>query len=232
MKGHVPKEELERWFKTWSRKIFPRRFYLLGGEPLLHPELAEIPGIAKRYWSDSEIVLVTNGLLFPEIGPEIFESIRKNEILVSVSQHLDTPHYSEKVGQIRNLLQEEKCRCEIRPSHKWWLKSYRLEKDGAILPYRSDPKAAWDICFVKNECVTLMDDRIYKCPQLACFGKAYKNGILSREWSELESYEPLEPSCDLSDMEKFFRTEQVPSCRICPETFLYAGPEEKLHDIR
>ena len=63
-KGIVPADDLLHWFRQWSEKIVPNKLNLLGGEPLLHPELPRILRESKAIWSQTEMGLVTNGLMF------------------------------------------------------------------------------------------------------------------------------------------------------------------------
>jgi sulfatase maturation enzyme AslB (radical SAM superfamily) len=38
-------------------------FYVTGGEPLLHPQITEIFSVARKYFPETEIFFMTNGLL-------------------------------------------------------------------------------------------------------------------------------------------------------------------------
>lgn len=227
MTGHYCVEEIGSWFATWSRKVLPEKLSILGGEPLLHPELGKVLEISRTYWPNSEIQMVTNGLLFEKVTGAIFDTMKKNDIFVSISKQFDTEKYTRTIQEFSGILKEHDIRHEIRPSYQWWLKSYRIMETDQILPYRSSPEKAWNACFVKNKCATIMDNKIYKCPQLACFGNAYRKGILTNQWKVLESYRPLEPTCTESEIRMFFETGAVQECCICPEVFEYANHEEK-----
>lgn len=63
---------------------------ILGGEPLLHPELAEILEVAREIFPDTELDVCTNGLAFPTVSSEIMQSFKKNRISVHISGYKPT----------------------------------------------------------------------------------------------------------------------------------------------
>ena len=69
--GKLPTiEDAEADYAKWSHRLKPRRFALLGGEPLLNPQIIEHIQLARKHWSDSNLMLVTNGFFlhrFPEL---------------------------------------------------------------------------------------------------------------------------------------------------------------------
>ncbi len=60
--GQMPTpDDARREYSHWSHRIRPKRFALLGGEPLLNPHLIEHLRLARESWPDSDLMLVTNG---------------------------------------------------------------------------------------------------------------------------------------------------------------------------
>jgi hypothetical protein len=88
---------------------------------------------------------------------------------------------------------------------------------------------AWEICYVKNMCTTLIDNCLYRCPQLGCYSHAVKKGFVSEDWKIVLDYEPLTPSCTQEELEAFMRGGACEQCSICPEEFLYADMYEKIN---
>lgn len=219
LQGVVSVEEIIAWYVAWHQKIKPRLFTVLGGEPLLHPDLADILYATKAYWNESEIQLITNGLLLPRISENVWDSLRETGILVQISQHFVSQDYLRKYEKMVRLLEEHHVLYRMRPSHTWWMKSYQLDESEQILPYASNPEIAWNNCFVKHRCMTLMNGMIYKCPQIACFTHAYKTGLLSEDWRFLLEYVPLSPSANEEEIIDFLAKESVLECRLCPEVF-------------
>jgi len=104
-----------------------------------------------------------------------------------------------------------------------------LDEQGKAVPYQSDPHKAWLNCCVKNVCTTLMDNKLYRCPQLACGAHARHKGELSDSWDTVLEYRPLLPNCTQDDINVFIHAGGCDQCRICPETFEYADMYEKIN---
>ena len=58
---------------------------ILGGEPLLNPELPQILDSVRKAYRYADIALLTNAILIKSISNELVDSIKRNSILVSVS---------------------------------------------------------------------------------------------------------------------------------------------------
>jgi hypothetical protein len=58
---------------------------LLGGEPLLHKELHILCEIARKVFPISNISILTNGILLPNIGGKLLDSIRANNVGINIS---------------------------------------------------------------------------------------------------------------------------------------------------
>ena len=229
MQGVVPFEEIVAWYGAWHKRVHPNWMTLLGGEPLLHPNLAEILYATQEYWYDSEIQIVTNGLLLEAASEDVVEALRKTNVCVSISKHSLRPEFDQKISHGIHLLEQHGIRYEVRPSHTWWMKSYRLDESHRVRPHQSDPEKAWKLCYVKGLCMTLMDGMIFKCPQIACFLRAYNIGLLSsEEWSFLREYVPLLPDASNVEIMEFLDMQTEPACCLCPEVFEFATDEEKL----
>lgn len=75
---------------------------LMGGEPLLHSELSKILDIARKYFPNSKIALVSNGLLIPKINNQLIECIKNNNILFNISLYQPTYKMANKIISFLN----------------------------------------------------------------------------------------------------------------------------------
>src|SRR5580698_5236680 len=59
--GALSLEVAEDWYRSWSPRVQPDRFTLLGGEPTLNRDLVPHVRLARRYWPRAQIRIVSNG---------------------------------------------------------------------------------------------------------------------------------------------------------------------------
>ena len=229
MKGIVPLEELLLWYQSWNTKIRPHNVRVMGGEPLLHPHLETVLYETRNHWRDSRIELITNGLLLPKMKPSLFTALKKIGAAVTVSRHFDDPYYNPMLAAGIEVLKKHGIEPYVPQSNWYWMKCYCIDKQGHVSPYQSDPEKAWEICYVKNRCTTLLDNCLYRCPQLACYAHAVRQGFVSDAWNVVLDYKPLLPSCTQEELETFMNDGACTQCSICPEKFEYADMYEKLN---
>lgn len=73
------------------------RLRLLGGEPFLLSNLDEYITIARDIYSETDIEIVTNGLLIPKIDEKVLLSIRNNDVSVVISPYIPTLKMKEEI---------------------------------------------------------------------------------------------------------------------------------------
>lgn len=76
---------------------------LLGGEPLLHPELAAIAQHARRFFPHACINITTNGILLKKIPLAVVQTLKDNNIKVDVSLY---PPMQAEVDALATWLRE------------------------------------------------------------------------------------------------------------------------------
>ena len=229
MKGLVPFNDLLTWYKTWNSKIHPDNVRIMGGEPLLHPDLEKIIYETRAHWKSSCIELITNGLLLTKMKNDIFTAIKETETNVTISKHFDDPYYNRMLGKGIVALKYHGIMPQLSQSNKLWMKCYQINSEGVRKPYRSDPQKAWNICYVKNLCTTLLDNKLYRCPQLGCYSHARKMGWIDQGWETVLDYKPLTPECTRDELVDFITMGACDQCSICPEEFQYADMYEKVN---
>ena len=218
MSGLAPVQELFADYRTWHSKLAPERIRLIGGEPLLHPELALVIRETKRHWPKARIDLVTNGLLLPQ-RLEILTLLKELGGYVFISRHFGHAGYLEEFHKGLQCLQASGVGFTLYTSDREWRKYYEPDADGTPVPCDSDPEKAWRNCQTKNLCPTLWDNRLWKCQHLAWSFHAVNAGKLPESWLTARDDQSLPPESTSSEIMMFLATEAVPGCRICPETY-------------
>lgn len=161
----------EEWLR-WSKVIRPQRFHLIGGEPLLNPNLVELVRLAFDVWKDSMICLYSNGLLIDR-HPELKEALSGGHYLLSL--HYGNEKDEQIESNVRRFFQGSNVGIHILVTRKSeWLSFYQFDKDGKLIPYNDgDQRKSWENCIAgQSRCFVLRKDRLWKCPQVAFADRA------------------------------------------------------------
>lgn len=213
---HTPESFLKEML-PWSQRIAPRNFLLLGGEPTLNPDLAEICHAARDLWPDEScrILLVTNGF-FLRRHPLLAAVLRTRKIVLDISIHHDSPEYLAKLRDAEAWVAENKVEMRWRESFRDWLEYYKgVGKDAR--PFDDGrPEDSWRSCPSKW-CFTIRDGMLCKCPMTAWLPMhVEKFGDGDGAWTPYLSYKPLNPDATDAELEAFVNRRAEDCCRMCP----------------
>lgn len=178
--------------------------YLLGGEPLLHPQLVNFLASARTAFPKARINLLTNGVLLTRQPDEFWRAIRDDDIWLMSNQYpIKLPR-----EQIEMLAKKWGVNFEwMEPMTEF----FKLPID---LSGSQDPTHAFHSCGPLNNCVTLRDHRLYPCAY-----SAYSDILRERfdldELSTTDS-DSIAIDGDATPWEVFdFLCRPVPWCRFC-----------------
>lgn len=85
---------------------------ILGGEPLLNPEVNEYVELCRRIYPAAEIVIVTNTVLLPKMPEDFFRTLRENHAGIWISLY---PPFKSKLEQIKKLLESQRIPYGVSP---------------------------------------------------------------------------------------------------------------------
>lgn len=216
----------------WSDRLLPEYFLLLGGEPLLNPDLLEIIPLARELFpSPVCIILVTNGFLLHRFK-KLPEVLAKNKLRLDISIHHNSPEYLDRIKDVMGLVEDSYSPAGIdvryRDSYKDWTRMYK--GGGAnIRPYTdNNSQMSWEAC-VSKDCLQIHEGKLWKCPPLAYLPmQVNKFGIdPNGEWKKYLQYKPCEPDCSGSRLNYFLSKKCEHFCAMCPaepERFLKSLP--------
>ncbi len=129
------------------------RIRILGGEPLLNPEINKYIILARKFYTQSDIVVVTNAILLPNMPKDFFETLRQQNVGIHISFY---PPLESKMESIKNLLDSEAIR-------------YRVEDEPAefftckqTLKKHNQPLEIFMQCF-QAHCNNLYEGKIASC---------------------------------------------------------------------
>lgn len=222
--GTIPLTDIKKSMALWNKRLLPKRFAILGGEPCLHRDLVDIVYMTREMWrhSRTEMEVVTNGLLL-HLHPGLPQALSDTNTRLSISIHSDgsiSPKYQAKIRKALDLAdqwqKEYGIALNIDDSLHEWTRGY-TGFGGEILPFEdNNPQNSWDNCITGQQCFQLFEDHLWKCAPLAYLQLQDRKYALSEKWQPYLQYRPLSPGCSDKEIVEFFNRGAEPVCGMCP----------------
>lgn len=186
------------------------RIFLLGGEPLLHPDIIRLMETARANFSAGRILLLTNGILLPQKGADFWTACRDNNIGVVISRYpikLDIEAIERAAEKFGVDLSWSEAVNGVLNDSSFIVSPIDLSGSG-------DAVKNFAFCFESNNCVTLKHGKLFTCVFAAHvhhFSKKFGVDIPITEADYIDIYK--EPDAD-TIREKL--THPIPACCFCP----------------
>ena len=182
-----------------------RRIRLLGGEPLLHPQVIDFIRLTHQYFPDAYVELVTNGLLLRNQSEDFWRSCKETKTRIIVTRYpipIETPIIEELAHKYGVSL-------FIGPTHKYkTFKKLVFDLNGHQCGYLSHL-----FCFNYGYTCQLKDGKFYPCSIAAYFpnfSKHFELGIPEKQENFLDIYSEVSKNSFYEIM-----TKRIPQCRYC-----------------
>jgi MoaA/NifB/PqqE/SkfB family radical SAM enzyme len=176
---------------------------LLGGEPLLHPDVKSFFTISRKYFKKCTVLLTTNGTLLLKQDESFWKSCAENKIDIEISGYpipLDTEEIKRKGNEYKvNISMPE----ISKTMHK-----LVFDLDG-----NQDYEYNFKKCPVSNVCIFLEEGKLYTCPEIPNikhFNKYFDKNLVVSERDYIDIYQAK----NIKEILKFLCT-PVPFCRYC-----------------
>jgi len=153
--------DLDEFTRDFTRlaRLFPdiTEIYLLGGEPLLHPQLESFVRVTRRLFPDSRINLMSNAVLVPKMDEAFWQ------MLIDTDAWLVCDLYPAKIDVER----VERLAAEHGVKFEW------VEPRGEFFKLPIDPTGSQDAadsfarCRTVSNCPILRHGRLYPCAYIA-----------------------------------------------------------------
>ena len=183
---------------------------ILGGEPLLHPEITEFMAISRDCFPYAPIHILTNGLLLPKMPEEFWQAMKTYAITLRMTRYpikFDYDGWARKVKAmgIQVWLADE----EVT-----WV-THKLDLSGGIPNEEAAERNLENYlnCYESNFCVALEHGRLYTCPQVA-YAKTFVDyfnapiDITDRDSIDIHKAQSAEEITA-------FLSRPIPFCRYC-----------------
>lgn len=193
-----------------------KRIHLLGGEPLLHPDVIDIMRIVRKYFQNAQIDVYTNGVLLDKQNEEFWETCKNEHINIVVTKYpvkVDYEKSEKKANQYGVGFEYCNGNEEVK-------KLFRITMDTSGMQDEFD---SFVRCHRANACITLKNGKLYTCttiPNIEHYNKMFneKLGVTDKDYVDIYSISDFDEM-----MEKLAKP--VPFCRYCA-----IGADSKLYD--
>jgi hypothetical protein len=180
---------------------------LLGGEPLLHPQITVFPGIARKYFKEDPIKIITNGTLLLKQTKEFWYECQKNNIQIVMT------NYPIKIDNNAIELLAKKYKVSFRYYGSTGTHLKTMLCDPIDLEGRQDPEESFKKCHRANTCIELNDGKLYTCetiPNVKYFNSHFNQKLEVTEQDYIDIYK----ANDIQELFDFL-CKPVPFCRYC-----------------
>ena len=184
-----------------------KRFCLLGGEPLLHPQIIDFMRITRQYLPETRIAILTNGILLPKQSKEFWESCKKYNIVVNTTKYPINIDF-EKIKEIAAKYDVE---------YGYFSNSNQVIKTSDHYPLNlkgnGNKTENFKHCMLANHCIFLKHGHLYTCaiaPNIEHFNKYFNYNIPLTNKDGIDIYKVKNQKHIL----KFLAT-PIPFCKYC-----------------
>ncbi len=177
--------EIDAQLRGLAQHLHADVFKIMGGEPLLHPDITEILRVIPRTGIADTVRLFTNGLLLKQMRDDFWEALDHLTVSSYASAPVKPAHLDElrakarRFGVILNVKQVDQF-SEVMCSHR------RAEDDPVT-------QATYDACWLRDRCLVVRGGRFFKCTRAAYVrelkeritltGVPYDEGEAERRWA-------------------------------------------------
>lgn len=178
---------------------------LMGGEPLLHPEIEKFFYITRNNFPNAVIDLDTNGILVLSMKKEFWKAMSENKINLTITKYPIKIDYEK----IKKKCEEENVTFRFFDEH--------LVREFIHLPLDLEGRGRIENnffkCYLANSCHTLKHGKMYTCstiPHVNHFNEYYKCNLCISKKDSIDIYKVNSGE----EILEFF-AKPVPFCRYC-----------------
>jgi ABC-2 type transport system ATP-binding protein len=175
---------------------------LMGGEPLLHPELLTFCHFIRNLYPNTNVSIYTNGILLLKMSDDFWKTCSENNILVKITYYpIDL-----RVAEIRRKAKEHNVRLKIPKQIKHFFKHFNIDGD-------SDPKASFLNCRLMFQTPQLREGKLFPCffpAYVHIFSQYFNQSLYASE----DDYINIFDNINQADIIEFL-DRPIPMCRWC-----------------
>ena len=198
-------QDCKRLYELTGGRI--KEISLLGGEPLLHPEIIDFTDVARTYFKRGKIQIATNGILLSKQPESFWKALNRNNIRLCITVYpvnIDHAH----IWQLGKMYKVEVIYWgNLKKMNKVW------EKMPIDIHGTQNNDESFKLCYAANYCFQLVDGKIYPCFRAAYihyFNKKFNTELQVTEQDYIDIYKAQTINEILG-----FLCRPVPFCKYC-----------------
>ena len=221
---HNMEQDFERLGELFDGEA--EKIYLIGGEPLLHPDIISCMQSARKYFRIGKISVFTNGLLLLSREEEFWETCREYDITLIVTKYPIDLNYE---GILQKVKEENVVFEFFTTSEDYkYMTNLGLDIDG-----RQNIQKSFINCTEANNCIKLRQGKLYTCTRPAAIYKFNKYFKLDLEVSEKDYINIYQEKNGQEILRKL--SKPIPFCKYCNPTgerkaMIWGKTEKKIQE--
>jgi MoaA/NifB/PqqE/SkfB family radical SAM enzyme len=180
---------------------------LLGGEPLLHPQVIDFMKIARSAFPSNTISIVSNGILLPKMKEDFWNCCKENNISIIVTKYPINIDYT---------LIEKKIKAK-GIAYTYYGNTESVDKSMQCLPLdidgKQNPLDSFLRCSRANRCISLDNGKLYTCsliPYVNYFNSYFDKNLKITDSDFIDIYK-VKSIDEILD----FVAKPMPFCKYC-----------------
>jgi MoaA/NifB/PqqE/SkfB family radical SAM enzyme len=177
---------------------------LMGGEPLLHPEINSFIDITRQAFPQSKIAIFTNGMLLKSMPESFWQMCNASRARIKITQYPIALDFKS----IKQFVKSKQVQIKIPKEVNTFYQFINLRGD-------SDPQKSFRTCRAMYTAPFLSDGKIYPCsfaPHVHYFSEYFNQTISASS----KDYIDIRASTTPEDILTFLK-QPIPLCRWCKE---------------
>lgn len=240
-------QDYEADYERWAQHIDIEHMVLLGGEPLLNPDIMDwIYGLNRIFRTNVQIL--SNGTRINKVNG-LYEALQVNGNWMGISWHnpdtidefdqevrqflkgpvikVDREHPANNFGAHMMWMDENGVKIPLWIQYDFYDSAIRTTGNGGLTLHDSDAEKAHSVCgFALHKNYHFIRGKLYKCGPVALFPEFDQQHDLQISESDrqlINSYQPLTAQgLETHGADYFKQLDQaLPQCKFCPEKIQY-----------
>jgi len=179
------------------------KIHLLGGEPLLHPNISDIIKITRKYFTKCKIKIATNGILLDQMNEDFWKTCNANNIIISIN------YYPIKINTKKITELSSQYHVKVESFRRTW--DFTFRKDIVDINGTHNSNDSFKKCL--PVCHQLYEGKLYMC-RVPAYIK-YVNKYFSKDFSVSEGdYLDIYKIKNVNEIITYIRN-PIPFCRYC-----------------